>query len=168
MITPPEPLAEAHDTSAFSCGEISLDDWLRKRALPNHKSGASRTYVVCEDKRVIGYYALAAGAVAPAEAPGRVSRNMPNPIPVMVLGRLAVDERYQGRGLGFDLLRDAVLRTLKAADIAGMRALVVHALSDTAAEFYRRAGFRDSSLRERTLMLGLDEVRKALSRGELF
>lgn len=162
MIVPPEPLAVGHDVAAFSCGEPSLDTWLRRRALANQQSGASRTYVLAEAGRVIAYYALAAGAVGVGMATGRVRRNMPDPVPVMVLGRLAVDSRFQGHGLGHDLLRDAVLRTLAAADIAGIRALVVHALSDRAGAFYRGAGFAPSPLSPDLYMVSLADARAAL------
>src|SRR5215467_3733281 len=99
-ISAPEKLEPEHAFPQFHCGEATLDDWLRKRALQNEESGASRTYVACQGKRVVGYYALAAGAVAHAEAPGRVRRNMPDPVPVMVIGRLAVDQTVQGQALG--------------------------------------------------------------------
>src|SRR3974377_1057398 len=135
-ITPPQRFSAEHDVAAFDCGEPALDDWLRRRALQNQESGASRTYVVCAGKRVVGYYALAVGALAHAAAPGRVKRNMPDPIPVMVLGRLAIDRNYQGRGVGPALLRDAVLRTLQAGEIAGIRAILVHAISPRAKRFY--------------------------------
>ncbi|WP_244432676.1 GNAT family N-acetyltransferase [Desulfocurvibacter africanus] len=148
--------------ASFQSGEPALDEWLRRRALANQRSGASRTYVVTDNVRVAGYYALAVGAVVAAEAPGKVRRNMPDIIPVMVLGRLAVDQTFQGRGLGLDLLRDAVLRTLQAADIAGIRALLVHALHEKAAGFYARAGFQPSPLRPLTCMLLLADARKAL------
>ena len=162
VIHAPSPLTAEHDIAPFQSGEPVLDDWLRRRALANQASGASRTYVVAEDRRVIGYYALAVGAVTTAEAPGNVRRNMPEPIPVMVLGRLAVDREWHGRGLGFDLLRDAVLRTLHAAEIAGIRALLVHALHERAGAFYEHAGFRTSPLRPLTYFLTLAEARAAL------
>jgi GNAT superfamily N-acetyltransferase len=123
---------------------FQLDDWLKRRALGNEKSGASRTYVVCAGKRVIGYYALANGAVAHTEVTGKVRRNMPEPILVMVPGRLAIDRGYHGRRLGAGLLRDAILRTLQAADIAGIRAILVHAISEDAKKFYERCGFSPS------------------------
>ena len=110
-ITPPERLSADHDLTQFSCGEPSLDHWLRVRALQNEMSGASRTYVVCANSRVAGYYAIAAGAVAHTEATTRVKRNMPDTVPVILIGRLATDSSFQGRGIGADLLRDAVLRT---------------------------------------------------------
>lgn len=112
--------------------------------------------------QVIGYYALATGSILAAQAPGRVKRNMPDPILVMVLGRLAVDQRWQGKGLGRALLRDAILRTLQAAEIAGIRAILVHALHEKAAAFYRHAGFLPSPIDERILMLTLKDVRSAL------
>ena len=155
MIGAPALLTQAHDCAPFSCGQASLNDWLKRRALANQDTGASRTYVIAEDARVIGYYALASGGVALSEAPGKVRRNMPEPIPVMILGRLAVDQAWQGRQLGTDLLRDAVLRTMQAAAIGGIRALVVHALDESVAAFYRRNGFLDSPIRPLTLFLPL-------------
>ena len=149
------------DLADFACGTPALDEWLRHRALANQESGASRTYVVTVDRRVVGYYALANGSVVAAEAPGRVRRNMPDPIPVMILGRLAVDRSRQGRGLGSDLLRDAVLRTLQAAEIAGIRALLVHALDEGAARFYARSGFLPSPMRPLTYFLPLEQIRRA-------
>lgn len=143
-ISAPDPLCADHELTSFNSGSPALDDWLRRRALPNQDSGASRTYVILAANRVVGYYALAAGAVAQADATGRTRRNMPNPVPVMVLGRLAIDTNFQGRGLGRALLRDALLRTLQAADIAGIRAMLVHAISDEAKRFYERCGFQPS------------------------
>lgn len=155
MIAAPVPLAASHDISAFSSGTPVLDDWLRKRALANQGSGASRTYVIADGAKVVGYYALAAGSVAAAEATGKVRRNMPDPVPVMILARLAIDTAWQGKGLGSDLLRDAVLRTMQAAEIAGIRALLVHALDERAAKFYERAGFTVSPVRALTYFLVL-------------
>jgi GNAT superfamily N-acetyltransferase len=116
---------------------------LKRRALPNEASGASRTYVVSAAGRVVGYYALATGAVAQQLATGRVRRNMPEPIPVMVIGRLAVDREHQGMALGSALLKDALLRTLNAASIVGIRAVLLHAISDGAKRFYEKAGFTE-------------------------
>lgn len=159
-MNPPQKLSASHDLSQFSCGEPTLDDWLRRRALPNEESGASRTYVVCVEKRVVGYYALAVGAVAHGGAPGRVRRNMPDPIPVMVLGRLAIDEKFQGRRIGVSLLRDAVLRTLQASKIAGIRAILVHAISERAKRFYEDCGFIPSPVDPMTLMITVAEAVK--------
>ena len=161
-ITAPEKLQPDHDLSGFASGTPALDDWLRRRALANEKSGASRTYVVCSESRVVGYYALATGAVAVSAASGRTRRNMPDPVPVMVLGRLAVDAGYQGRGVGRALLRDAILRTLQAADIAGIRAVLVHAISEDAKEFYQRCGFQPSPIDPMTLMITLRDAQQAL------
>ena len=160
---PPEKLSPSHDLSHFQCGEPTLDDWLRRRALQNEESGASRTYVLCLGNRVVGYYALAVGAVTHAEAPGRVRRNMPDPVPVMVIGRLAVDQTMQGQAIGPALLRDAVLRTIQAAEIAGIRAILVHAISDRAKGFYERSGFIPSPIDPMTLMITVAEARRALT-----
>ncbi|MDZ4658201.1 MAG: GNAT family N-acetyltransferase [Bythopirellula sp.] len=162
-LRPPEPLNDTHDVSGFISGVATLDDWLRRRALRNESSGASRTYVVCEEpKRVIGYYALAAGAVAHTTASTAAKRNMPDPVPVMVLGRLAVDQSYQGKGIGRGLLRDAILRTLQAASIAGIKAILVHAISTEARQFYERCGFRASPVDPMTLMITLAEAERVL------
>jgi GNAT superfamily N-acetyltransferase len=161
-ISAPEKLSPDHDLSQFACGEPNLDDWLRRRALQNEESGASRTYVLCLEKRIVGYYALAVGAVAHIEAPGRVRRNMPDPVPVMVIGRLAVDQTVQGQELGPALLRDAILRTLQAAEIAGIRAILVHAISERAKRFYEKWGFVSSPVDPMTLMITVAEARKAL------
>jgi len=159
----PEHLTAAHDVSACESGVPDLDDWLKKRALANERTGASRTYVVCAGGRVVGYYALAAGSVAHVQAVGRVRRNMPDPVPVMILGRLAVDRTWQGRSLGSSLLRDAVLRTLQAAQIGGIRAILVHAISEEAKRFYQRYGFAVSPVDPLTLMITVAEAEKAVS-----
>ena len=159
----PEHLTAAHDVSAFDSGVPALDDWLRKRALANEETGASRTYVVCAGGRVVGYYALASGGVAQAAAPGRVRRNMPDPVPVMILGRLAVDRAWRGRNLGTGLLRDAVLRTLQAAEIGGIRAILVSAISEDAKRFYERHGFGVSPVDPMVLMIAVADAGKALS-----
>jgi GNAT superfamily N-acetyltransferase len=165
-LPPPERLTREHDTSGFDSGSSQLDPWLRRRALANEASGASRTYVVCEGRRVVAFYVLATGAVLQRDAPGPVRRNMPDPIPVMVLGRLAVDRRYQGYGLGKALLRDAALRILQAAEIAGIRAILVHAKDERAAQFYQRSGFMPSPIDPMTLMLPLKQARAALAGGK--
>ncbi len=164
-ISAAEKLRRNHDLSSFDSGTPVLDDWLRRRALPNQESGASRTYVICAGNRVVGYYALAAGAVAQTEATGRTRRNMPDPVPVMVVGRLAIDSSCQGRGLGRALLRDAVLRTMQAADIAGIRALLVHAIFEDAKQFYERCGFQPSPVDPMTLWFTMRVARQALTGG---
>ena len=160
-IREPEKLDTGHDVSAFDCGEPTLNDWLRRRALQNQETGASSTYVITAGMRVVGYYALAAGSVARETAPGRVRRNVPDLVPVVVLGRLAVDLEFQGRGLGRALLRDAVLRSLQAAHIIGVRAILVHALSDDAKTFYESCGFVPSPVNPLTLTVTVSEAKKA-------
>lgn len=155
-LRPPQPLTATHRLDSFTCGEPTLDEWLKHRALANQTSGASRTFVVTDqDERVVGYYALAAGAVAHHVATGRVRRNMPDPIPVLVLGRLAVDQRAQGSKLGAALLQDAVKRAAGVAQNVGVRALLVHALHDRAQRFYQYYGFQPSPQNPHTLMLRL-------------
>ena len=161
-LLPPEPLADHHDFGDFCSGEASLDDWLKRRAHANQASGASRTYVVCEDKRAIGYFALASGVVTVESAPGRFRRNMPNPIPVAVLARLAVDRNWQGRGIGRALFRDAAHRVAHAANAIGIRSIVVHAISEEAKNFYLALGFDPSPSEPMTLMVTLSDVRAAL------
>lgn len=158
----PEPLASHHDTRTFACGAESLDQWIRLRALRNQVSGASRTFVVCERTRVVAYYALASSAVAVNVATGRVRRNMPDPIPVVVLGRLAIDRSLQARGLGRALVRDACLRVISAADVIGIRGMIVHALSDSARDFYERVGFAPSPLDPMILMATIADLREGL------
>lgn len=156
----PEPLTAAHRVDAFACGEPSLDEWLRKRALANQASGASRTFVVTDAfARVLGYYALAAGAVAHQAATSSVRRNMPDPVPVLVLARLAVDRQAQGVHLGAALLQDAVNRAIGVAQDAGVGALLAHALHEHARGFYEHYGFTPSALHPMTLMLRLPAVR---------
>ena len=156
VLSSPCPLAAAHLVADFSSGEPVLDDWLKRRALANQLSGASRVFVVVDERQqMMGYYALAAGAVAHQVASGGVRRNMPDPIPVLVLGRLAVDRRVQGVKLGAALLQDAVKRALAVASNVGVRALLVHAMNDRARDFYLHYGFRQSPLQPMTLMLRL-------------
>lgn len=161
-LQPPQPLGPSHELDAFDSGSARLDDWLRRRARRNEEAGASRTYVVCQGARVVAFYSLASGAVLHAAAPPKVRRNMPEPIPVMVLGRLAVDREFQGRGLGRALLRDAILRTLRAAEIAGIKAILVHAKDGAARDYYERFDFLPSPADPMTLMLPLKDARAAL------
>lgn len=155
----PVPLTAEHDTSAFACQHESLSAWLSKRALANAAAGASRTYVVCTAERnVVGYYALAAGSISAEAVTGRLRRNMPDPLPVIVLGRLAVHSDWGGRGIGSGLLKDAVLRSIQASALVGVRALLCHAIDDDAKAFYLKHGFAESPLDPLTLMLGLREA----------
>jgi len=151
-------ISDHHILDEFCCGVDSLDNWLKSRARKNEHARASRTYVLCQEDKVVGYYALASGAIAANQAPGKIKRNMPDPIPVMVLGRLAIDQKYQGKGLGDALLRDAILRIVQAADIAGIKAIVVHALSEQAKHFYETRSFIVSPLDPMTLILPLESI----------
>jgi len=152
----PQPLTADHQLNTFNCGETSLDEWLKRRALLNQANGASRTFVAVDDNHtVMGYYALAAGAVHHQDATRSIRQNMPDPLPVMVLARLAVDLRTQGMQLGAGLLRDAVERSLAVAQNAGVRALLVHALHERAKQFYLYFGFQASPVHPLTLMLRL-------------
>ena len=158
MLSAPVHLSPEHRLDDFSCGVASLDDWLKRRARSNQISGASRTYVVAEKQRVVGYYCLASGALALADAPGPIRRNMPDPVPVAILGRLAIDQTWRGKGLGTALLQDAVIRTSQAGGILGIRGILVHAISEEARAFYERYGFVASVRDPMTLILSLKGV----------
>jgi len=162
MIRAPEPLEPHHIVAGFDCGVASLNAWLQRRALANQVSGASRTFVVSDSDRVVGYYALASSAVAPANATGRLRRNMPDPIPVVVLGRLAVALSHHGHALGRALYQDAARRVVHAADAIAVRGMVVHALSEEARAFYLRLGLDESPLDTMTLMITVADLRAAL------
>ena len=161
--SPPEPLSAVHVLDGFDSGEASLDDWLKKRALKNQASGASRCFVVCDGHIVIGYYSLSAGGIQHEAAPKPMRRNMPDPLPVLLLGRLAIDRRYHNQGLGRALLRDAMLRAVHVASDAGVFAMLVHALSEQAKQFYLSRGFVQSPLQPMTLMMTLATVRSILA-----
>jgi GNAT superfamily N-acetyltransferase len=162
-LAPPEPLAPDHELDAFESGVAALDEWLKRRARRNEAEGASRTFVLCAGRRVVGYFSLAAGSVLHGTATGKVRRNMPDPVPVLLLGRLAVDRSYHGKGLGADLLSNAVLRAIAAADTVGVRAILVHAISDPAKAFYEKHGFRPSPIEPMTLMVTIDEAKRMMT-----
>lgn len=157
----PTPLTKSHHFSDFSSGEPELDLWLLRRALQNQLSGASRTYAVVVENKVVAYYSLASGSVMTQSSPGRVRGNLPDPIPVVILGRLAVAEAWQSKGFGKALLRDAILRTLQAAEKIGIRALLVHALHEQAVAFYQRLGFLSSPISKTVLVLSVKDERAA-------
>jgi len=158
-LSAPQALSDRHALDAFDSGEGSLDEWLKRRAKLNQSTGASRTFVVADDdERVFGYYALSAGAVSHELATGAVRRNMPDPVPVIVLARLAVDRQAQGIQLGAGMLKDAVHRAVTVSQDAGVRALLVHALHHRARQFYEHHGFQASTLHPLTLMLRLPGV----------
>lgn len=158
----PEPLTDDHLTDAFESGAPTLDTWLKRKAAANQASGASRTYVLCRGQHVVGFYALAAGSVSHDLAPRKLKQNMPDPVPVIVLGRLAIDASEQGNGLGRTLLRDAVLRITAAAHEVGIAAILVHALNDRAKAFYMDAGFADTPVEPMTLFLRIKDIKALL------
>lgn len=160
----PRPVEDRDDTESFDSGEPSLDDYLRRRALANHLQGASRCFVTCAGGRVVGYYSLASASIQHTEAGGKFRRNMPDPIPVILLSRLAIDRAVRGQGLGKHLLRDAIERCVQAADIIGVRALLVHALHEEAREFYLHYDFEPSPTDPLHLMLLLRDARTLLGR----
>jgi len=162
-LTPPEPLASHHLLTDFCCGIDALDDWLKRRALNNQTSGATRTFVTCIDNKVVGYYALASGGISNESTLGKFRRNMPNPIPVIILARLAIDSSCQGRGLGRALFRDAALRIDRAADTIGIRGIIVHAISASAKNFYLALGFNESPIEPMTLMITLSDLRDCIA-----
>ena len=159
----PAPLAASHDVGNFDCGEPALDDWLKHRALKN-ESRFSRTYVVCDDSRVIAYFCLSAGVVERSRAPGKVRRNAPDSVPVSIIGRLAVDRAYAGRGLGADLLSDALRRIAAASQTIGMAAVLVQAKDDKAKAFYLAcAEFIEFPAESRSLFLPIETLVAAFS-----
>lgn len=155
----PAPITPSHDLADFNSGEPFLDEWLKKRALKNHAMGASRCFVVCDGAKVLGYYSLSAGAISREAAPKAMRRNMPDPLPVLLLGRLAIDRRFHNQGIGRGLLRDAMLRAVNVASDTGVFALLIHALSEQAKQFYLSRGFVEWPM---TLLMTLETVRSIL------
>jgi len=165
-LSAPVALTAAHDLSEFDCGEPALNDWLKNRALKN-ESRFSRTYVVCDGNRVAGYFCISAGAVERSAAPGKVRRNAPDTIPVSVIGRLAVSRAYSDRGLGADLLSDALRRIAVASQSIGIGAVLVHAKTERAKRFYLAcAEFIEYPSDSRTLFLPIETVIAAFSGGK--
>ena len=155
----PEPLGGSHDLERFDCGNEALNEWLQRRAARNQREGSSRTWVVTDGTRVVAYYASATAVVARVEATGRAARNQPDPLPAMLLGRLAVDREHQGRGLASALLKHFLLKALEVADLTGLRLVLVHAKDSSAAGFYRRWGFEPSPVDDFMLMLLIKDIR---------
>ena len=162
-LSAPAPLSAHHKFDGFDSGVRSLDDWLRRRGLQNQASGATRTFATCDDGRIVAYYALASSAVATTAAPGRFRRNMPDPIPVVVLARLAISRSHQGQGLGRALFQDAARRVIHASELIGVRGLLAHAISDDAKAFYLRLGLDQSPLDPMTLMTTVADLKAALA-----
>lgn len=165
-LLPPCPITAAHNIDNFDCGEASLNDFLAKRALKNHLSGASRCFVLCEGENVIGYYSLCAGAISHESAPKAMRRNMPNPLPIILLGRLAIDKSRHNQGIGQALLRDAMLRSVAVAKDAGVVAILVHAISEPAKQFYLSRGFVESPLQPMTLFMTIATINQILNEEE--
>lgn len=161
-VQPPRPISPGDDCGAFDCGHPDLNAWLRERSLSSEGRSA-RTYVVTTAGRVIAYSCLAAGAVVRTHlGRAKLRANLPDQVPIIVLGRLAVDLGWQGRGIGQALLKDAILRALGASELVGVRAIVVHAIDEAAVAFYRQFGFLESPMDPRTLLLPLETARAAL------
>lgn len=162
-LSPPEKLRPGHDLSGFKSGEPTSDYWLRHRAHQYDEYGASRAYVVLRGSRVAAYYALALGTVGHATVPGQIRRDTPDPVPIMVIEQIAVDEPFQGQKIGSGLLRDSISRTLEAADVAGIRAILVHIISERGRRFYEERGFVPTPFDNMTVMISTAELSKELS-----
>lgn len=163
-LSPPAPIASRHDTAPFACARDELAVWLKRHALAN-EGRTARTYVAAEGTRVVGYYALAAGSVRREALPRALKHGTPEEIPVVVLGRLATDIAYEGRGIGRAMLREAIRRSLSAAEQIGVRALLVHAIDDRAVGFYRPFGFAPMALGPRTLILPIETAKRSIGDG---
>ena len=159
----PELLTPGHRTDTFGCGDDPLNEWLRRRALRNQADGSSRTWVVTDGARVVAYYASSTAALARAEAPGRIRRNQPDPLPAMLLGRLAADREHQGQGLAAALLKHFLLKALEVAQLTGLRLVLVHAKDAQAAAFYRHFNFESAPFDDLTLMLLIKDIQAALA-----
>jgi GNAT superfamily N-acetyltransferase len=161
VFTPPELINKNHDKNTFDCGNDSLNIFLKNYSLQNDKNNSSRTYVAGnkKDNLIIGYYTLTYGSIAYGQATPSVKKNMPQyPIPVMLLARLAVDKKYKNLGVGTGLLKDALLRTMQASEIAGLRAIITHAKDNSAKQFYLKHGFKESPLDNYHMMISLKEI----------
>jgi GNAT superfamily N-acetyltransferase len=162
-LTSPVLLSKSHDRGAFDCGVSALNEYLKLYALQNQKKDAARTYVATKDNRIVGYYTLAYGSVACDEVPPSVQASLARyPIPVILLARLAVDLRERGQGVGAGLLKDALIRTLQAAEIAGLRAMLVHAKDDAAKSFYERFGFEPFPTAPYHLFLRVSDIKASV------
>jgi GNAT superfamily N-acetyltransferase len=164
-LTSPVPLEANHDLSLFDCGVPALNEYLTKYALVNHQNQSARTYVTRRGEAVVGYYTLTAGSVNREETPARVARGLArHPVPIILLARLAVDRREQGRGVGAGLLKDALLRAAQAADLIGCRAVLVHAKDQAAKAFYQRFGFEPAPVDELHLYLLMKDIKASVGR----
>ncbi len=162
----PQRLNANHQLDTFDCGKAELNTWLLRHALQAQGSGSASTHVITEGERLAGYFSLTLGQVDAAEAPARISKGMGRyPIPVMVLSRLAVSLQDQGRGVGVGMLQEAIRRTVAIAEQAGVRAILVHPIDESADKFYRKFGFEASPIREQQLLLLMKDARKLLAGG---
>jgi len=159
-ITEPTGLNSQHDISSFDCGHNALNDWLQEKALKNERGDASRCFVICDHNKVVGYYALSTGSVEHKETPSALKRNMPDPIPVLVLGRLAIDKNYQGQSFGKHLLKDCLLRVIAVSEHVAFKALMIHAIDEAAKEYYINFGFLESPTNDLTVYLPMKQIRK--------
>lgn len=163
-LTQPEEISGARNVAEFACGRDSLDDWLKYKAAKSNATGDSKVFVICDDRgRVAGYYSISAGSVSRKEATRKIGRNAPDPVPMALIGRLAVHQDRQCQGIGSALLRDAILRIAQAAEYLGIKGIMVHALDDDSAKFYAKCGFRQSKVDEYHLMISMSEVTAELS-----
>jgi len=166
MLSAPEPITAEHLTDAFSCGKPGLDLWLRTRALANQRNGFAAVMVAHEANRIVGFYALAPTSILPTTMTRSLRTGQPpNPVPCLLLGQLATDSRWAGRGLGTALLVDALRRSLRAAELIGGRALVVKAIDDDAAAFWRRRGFLPSRDDAHVLFRSMGDIAAAVGGG---
>jgi len=163
-LTKPEELTRDHNIAGFSCGRESLDDWLKNRAVKSNAAGDSKVFIINNDAgEVVGYYAISAASVTHKEAISKLRRNAPDPIPMALIGRLAVREDMQGHDIGPALLRDAILRIVQASNHMGIKGVLVHALDEDAANFYSHQGFHHSPIDDNHLMISLKEITAELS-----
>jgi len=162
-ITAPEILNDEHALSKFSCGIQALDDWLLKQAIKSQKRNNAKVYVVTDSftEQVIGYYAIAMGSVQRENAIASLRRNSPNPIPMVVLARLAVHKNYHGKGIGVGLLKDCIRRSVHAMNVVGGAGILVHAIDESAKSFYSKFGFTESTFDEMMLMASIRGIEKA-------
>ena len=161
-LSKPELLNSFHDVKYFDCKTDTLNLWLKTKAIKNQAGNASKVFVVCDENKVAAYYALATGSVERSEAPGVIKKNMPNPIPVLILGRLAVDKNYKGKGIGKFLLKDAMLRLINISNEVGVKAMLVHALSEDAKRFYLKFGFKESLVEPLKLFCSTETIKKSI------
>jgi len=154
----PEIFADAHDIESFDCGDEALNDWFHRRASRNQREGSSRTWVVTNQGSVVAFYASSTAVLTRIEATKRAARNQPDPLPAVLIGRLAVDREHQGRGLAAALLKNFLLKALEVAQITGVRLVLVHAKNEQAADFYRHYGFDASPIDDLTLMLLMKDI----------